>query len=163
MRRTSWRHGDRLRLAHKCRAVRLLHQPHRGLEFRGVFPEGVVLKAGEEIGRQHPLQRLCPHRRADVVQARPAQSILTGKATIRWSTNPIASNETARIPIAFANGGDAVALGVVAGIISRPGGNVTGVRFLRVLILDLLGVLVLTWEMELPNARSCRCSSSQKL
>jgi ABC transporter substrate binding protein len=70
---------------------------------------------------------------------------------------------TARIPIAFANGGDAVALGLVASIISRPGGNVTGVRFLRVLILDLLGVLVLTWEMEIPNARSCRCSSPQKL
>ena len=69
---------------------------------------------------------------------------------------------TARIPIVFANGGDAVALGLVAGI-SRPGGNVTGVSILRVLILDLLGVLVLTWEMELPNARSCRCSSSQKL
>jgi len=133
------------------------------LPLGGVFLEGVVLKAGEEIGRQHPLQRLCPHRRADVVQARPAQPILTGKATIRRSTNPIASNETARIPIAFANGGDAVALGLVASIISRPGGNVTGVRFLRVLILDLLGVLVLTWEMEIPDARSCRCSSSQKL
>ncbi len=77
-----------------------------------------------------------------------------------------------------ARAADAVALGLVASI-SRPGGqgddgkdtdrvrkwrrNVTGVSFVRVLILDLLGVLVLTWEMEIPNTRSCRCSSSQKL
>jgi hypothetical protein len=71
----------------------LLNQPHRSLEFRRVFPEGVVLEASEEIGRQHPLPRLCPHRRADAVQARRAQPILTGKAVIRRSTNPIASNE----------------------------------------------------------------------
>jgi putative tryptophan/tyrosine transport system substrate-binding protein len=108
--------------------------------FQGLSASGYVV--GRNVSIEHRVTTKHDQLAAlasDLVQRQVSVIFAFGTA----NSVRAAKAATARMPIAFANG-DAVALGLVASIISRPGGNVTGVSFLRVLILDLHGVLVLT-------------------